>query len=340
VPRTTSVPPAVPAAVPEPPPPQPPRDWWVVIGMSIAAASAAVASFSGLYGLATLTGWPVRLAWLLPLTLDAHAMTSARIWLANSTRSAAARRFARANALGAIAMSITGNATYHAIGTGLITMSWPIVVLVGAVPAAVLGLTAHLHALRGRADTHTDTHTGQNEKQDEPRDDPVPAGGGTRTNTVPGTAAPKRTCSPPLVPSPRGTGSHTESRSPGTRYGPNYGSVLRAPPNSAGVFRTPAPSRRTGPLTSERHSPSPPSRCRTQKGGEAIRDRHHSPRGHPRRDRLDRLALHGPAGLAHHRVPAVRVLPGSDQRSTTDPRTHHRHRPPLRHALTRTTRKG
>ena len=77
-------------------------------------ASAAVASFSGLQGLAHIAGWPVRLAWLLPVTLDAYAMTSARVWLAASTRSAAARRFARANAIGAIAASIAGNATYHA----------------------------------------------------------------------------------------------------------------------------------------------------------------------------------------------------------------------------------
>ncbi|MEV0660811.1 DUF2637 domain-containing protein [Actinomadura luteofluorescens] len=146
---------ALPTAVPESVPDEdegPVRDWWVVIGMTIAAVSAAVASFAGLYGLATVAGWPVRLAWLLPITIDAHAMTSARVWLASTTRSAAARRFARTNALGAIALSITGNAAYHAIGAGLIDLSWPIVVLVGAVPAAVLGLTAHLHALRSRID--------------------------------------------------------------------------------------------------------------------------------------------------------------------------------------------
>lgn len=121
-------------------------------GMTVAAVSAAVASFSGLYGLASVAGWPERLAWLLPLTLDAHAMTSARVWLAGSMRSTAARRFARTNALGAIAASIAGNAAYHAISTGLLDVTWPIVVLVGAVPAAVLGLTAHLHALRSRID--------------------------------------------------------------------------------------------------------------------------------------------------------------------------------------------
>src|SRR5918992_2959411 len=126
------------------------RDGWVMAGMLIAAASAAVASFTGLRGLALIAGWPDRLAWLLPLTVDAYAMTSARVWLAASTHSVAARRFARANALGAIAASIAGNAAYHAVGAGLLSVSWPIVVVVGAVPAAVLGLTAHLHALSGR----------------------------------------------------------------------------------------------------------------------------------------------------------------------------------------------
>src|SRR4051812_22594433 len=75
------------------------RDWWVMAGMVIAAASAAVASFSGLRGLALIAGWPGGLAWLLPLTVDAYAMTSARVWLTSSTRSASARGFARANAL-------------------------------------------------------------------------------------------------------------------------------------------------------------------------------------------------------------------------------------------------
>jgi hypothetical protein len=126
----------------------PPRDLWVMAGMLIAAASAAVASFTGLRGLALITGWPARLAWLLPVTLDAYAMTSARVWLASTTRARRARRFARANAIGAITASIAGNAAYHSVTVGLMRITPPIVVLVGAVPAAVLGFTAHLHALR------------------------------------------------------------------------------------------------------------------------------------------------------------------------------------------------
>ncbi|OJF10770.1 DUF2637 domain-containing protein [Couchioplanes caeruleus] len=116
--------------------------------MTVAAVSAAVASFAGLRGLAHVAGWPDRLAWLLPVTIDAYAMTSTRVWLTGTVGSSRARRFARANAIGAIVTSIVGNAGYHLVAVGLVAISWPIVVLVGAVPAAVLGLTAHLHALR------------------------------------------------------------------------------------------------------------------------------------------------------------------------------------------------
>jgi hypothetical protein len=128
------------------------RDGWVMTGMLIAATSAAVASFTGLRGLALLSGWPERLAVLLPVTIDAYAMTAARVWLAGVSPRRATR-FARANAIGAITASIIGNAVYHAAAAGLLTVSWPVVVVVGAVPAAVLGLTAHLHAVRTVADS-------------------------------------------------------------------------------------------------------------------------------------------------------------------------------------------
>jgi len=127
-----------------------------MVGMAVAAASAAIASFTGLRGLAEVAGWPGRLAWLLPITIDAYAMTSTRVWLAGTPAAARARRFARANAIGAIATSIIGNAAYHLVAAGLLRISWPIVVLVGAVPAAVLGLTAHLHALRTVVDPERD----------------------------------------------------------------------------------------------------------------------------------------------------------------------------------------
>jgi Protein of unknown function (DUF2637) len=156
----------------------PPRDLWVIAGMLVAAASAAVASFTGLRGLALITGWPPRLAWLLPVTLDAYAMTSARVWLASTTRAGRARRFARANAIGAITASIAGNATYHSVTVGLMHISPPIVVLVGAVPAAVLGFTAHLHALRT-----LDEDGNEDVREDESEDEGTGAEGRPRPRT-------------------------------------------------------------------------------------------------------------------------------------------------------------
>jgi hypothetical protein len=187
-----------------------PRDWWVIAGMTTAAASAAVASFAGLRGLATAAGWPARLAWLLPVTIDAYAMTSARVWLAGTPGQPAARRFARANALGAIGASIAGNAAYHAIGAGLLAVTWPVVVLVGAVPATVLGLTAHLHALRGRT-------------------------------VLAGQPEPEHSC-PAALPRGRsesGTGSGNESHTQaGTESGPRAGT--ESGPGSGIESRTPA----------------------------------------------------------------------------------------------------
>jgi Protein of unknown function (DUF2637) len=128
--------------------PAPRRDWWVAAGMTVSAAAAAVSSFSGLRSLAFATGWGDWLSTLLPLTIDAYAMTATRVWLADSTGSARARRFARWNAVGAVVLSVVGNATWHLIAAGLLHVTWVIVVVVGAVPAAVLGLLSHLAVLR------------------------------------------------------------------------------------------------------------------------------------------------------------------------------------------------
>ena len=99
-----------------------------------------------------VAGWPVWLAWLLPLTVDAYGMTATRVWLAESTRSARARRFARTNAVGAIGLSLVGNAVYHLIAARLVAANWVVIVAVGAIPALVLGLVSHLAVLRTRVD--------------------------------------------------------------------------------------------------------------------------------------------------------------------------------------------
>jgi hypothetical protein len=120
--------------------------------MAVTACAAAVSSFSGLRSLAAATGWPETLSPLLPFTIDAYAMTATRVWLSNATGSRAARRFARWNAIGAIGLSLIGNAAWHLIAAKVLTVTWPIVVVVGAVPPAVLGLLSHLAVLHGQDD--------------------------------------------------------------------------------------------------------------------------------------------------------------------------------------------
>ena len=136
------------------------RDWWVVAGITVTALSAAISSFSGLHSLAAATGWPKALSPLLPFTIDAYAMTATRVWLSGVTRSAHARHFARWNAIGAIGLSLVGNAAWHLIAAKVLTVSWPIVVVVGSVPPAVLGLLSHLAVLRGQDDENEATLPG------------------------------------------------------------------------------------------------------------------------------------------------------------------------------------
>lgn len=135
------------------------RDAWVTLGLGVSAAAAAISSFSGLRSLAIVTGWPTPLAALLPLTVDAFAMTATRVWLAASTGSGRARRFARWNAICAILLSVAGNGVFHLIAAHLLVVSWGIVLAVGSIPALVLGLVAHLAVLRSQVDGFADGGT-------------------------------------------------------------------------------------------------------------------------------------------------------------------------------------
>lgn len=137
------------------------RDNGTYGGMLVVAVAAAVLSFSALSGLAGLAGvtvtvplseWVFRLAWLLPIAVDAYAVTATRVWLrtAGTDRT---RRYARRNAIGAIALSVAGNAAFHALdAAGVVSLAdvpfgWTVIVAVSAVPPVLLGLVGHLHAL-------------------------------------------------------------------------------------------------------------------------------------------------------------------------------------------------
>jgi Protein of unknown function (DUF2637) len=120
------------------------RDLLSVLGMVAVAGAAAFTSYSGLSGLAELAGWPSKLALMLPVTIDAYAMTATRVWLSPARLTKKARSWARRNAIGAISMSVLGNTIYHAASAHVLSVTWPVVVGISAIPSIVLGLTVHL----------------------------------------------------------------------------------------------------------------------------------------------------------------------------------------------------
>jgi hypothetical protein len=138
------------------------RDRGTYGGILAVAVAAAVLSFSALAGLAELAGVTARLplpagsrfrlAWLLPIAVDAYAVTATRVWL-RTAGTVRTRAYARRNAVGAIGLSVAGNAAYHAlIAAGVASLAdvragWAVVVAVSAVPPVLLGLVGHLHAL-------------------------------------------------------------------------------------------------------------------------------------------------------------------------------------------------
>lgn len=121
------------------------RDLWVALGLFVSAVSAAVGSFEGLRSLAAATGWSEWQAPLLPVTIDAFALSAIRIWLLGSAVSARARRLARAGAIGAVALSLSGNGVWHLVSAGLVPVHWVVVLVVGAVPPLVLAKIGRAH---------------------------------------------------------------------------------------------------------------------------------------------------------------------------------------------------
>lgn len=175
------------------------RDGWVVLGLFVSAVAAAVSSFDGLRSLAIATGWSEWQAPLLPLTIDAFALSAIRIWLLGSVVSARARRLARSGAIGAVLLSLSGNGVWHLVSAGLVPVHWVVVLVVGAVPPVVLAVIVHLASVRSLAGV--EVRGASAVRQDVPgttgmvpaSSSTVPASEGTETQpaeAVPGTAPP------------------------------------------------------------------------------------------------------------------------------------------------------
>lgn len=118
---------------------------WLLL--AVVACAAAVLSFSALRDLATLCGFSTRLAWLLPVVIDAGAAAGCLIWLSEHD---GGRQFARCLTWLLLASSVAGNAVEHGLTAYGLRPAWWLVVLVSAVAPAVLGAVVHLAVLVGR----------------------------------------------------------------------------------------------------------------------------------------------------------------------------------------------
>lgn len=118
-------------------------------GLAVVWAAAAVLSFASLRDLAASCKVAVDLAWLLPIVIDAGAAVGTRAWLSRRANPDA-ERFARAMTWALLLLTVAANAGHQGMVAHGVIPPWPVAVLVGAIPPAVVGAVVHLAVLLGR----------------------------------------------------------------------------------------------------------------------------------------------------------------------------------------------
>ena len=118
------------------------------------------------------------------------------MWL-RTAGTARTRGYARRNAIGAIGLSVAGNAALHALeAAGVrsladVPFGWAVIVAVSAVPPVMLGLVGHLHALV--SEDHRATPAGARPAAPAVRPAKPATSRPTRTGGRTGTPGPTRT---------------------------------------------------------------------------------------------------------------------------------------------------
>ncbi|MBS2533274.1 DUF2637 domain-containing protein [Catenulispora sp. NF23] len=123
----------------------------VLAGIGIVILAAGILSFSALRRLGVSAGWSPGLAALLPVSIDVYALISTVSWLVLAEGKADRQR-SGINASAAVALSILGNGIEHLNAFHVLTVGWPVVIAVSAIPPVVMALSVHL-AVRFLAET-------------------------------------------------------------------------------------------------------------------------------------------------------------------------------------------
>jgi hypothetical protein len=129
-------------------------------GLTVVASSAAVLSFATVRDLAQSSGYPPRLAWLLPVVIDAAAVVGSRIWLGGGAAPGAIR-YARALALAAAVVTIGANVLQHGLAAYHQVPPWWLVAALAAIPPTALVAVAHQVALLTRPRPVTESVAGE-----------------------------------------------------------------------------------------------------------------------------------------------------------------------------------
>ncbi|GAA2061073.1 hypothetical protein GCM10009839_85000 [Catenulispora yoronensis] len=123
----------------------------VLSGIGVVILAAGVLSFSALRRLGISAGWNPELAALLPVSIDVYALISTVSWLVLA-EGAEDRKRSGINASVAVSLSVVGNGIEHLDAFHVLTVGWPVVIAVSAIPPVVMALSVHL-AVRFLAET-------------------------------------------------------------------------------------------------------------------------------------------------------------------------------------------
>lgn len=127
------------------------RPGWVTwFGLTVVWLAAGVLSFASLRDLAVSCHVSARLAWLLPVVIDAGVAVSTRAWLSRRANPEA-ERFARGMTWTQLLLTVVLNGAHQGMVAHGVTPHWLVAVGVGAIPAGTVGAVVHLATLLGRA---------------------------------------------------------------------------------------------------------------------------------------------------------------------------------------------